>query len=317
MPSKILDDAVNEARTLGIEACWRQWAALGSPATSQATGRATAIIDPEALIFLSVCLQDHERRLRDFVGWWARAGSRFTSVQRAKTIGGQFPEKVQADFVGFATAALDAGDRRWKAQAGTASVVPSRPKGMDKLDFTEPSTLMVRLRAGFGVGAKADVLTYLIGLGGAWSTTSRISFATGYTQTAVREAVEAMSLARLVRSTEERPVQYFAHPDAWASVLELQDIESLPHVVARPPRWRSWSGIFAFLADVGTLSEESGAIDPYLQSSKARDLFEKSKRAFTANNIETPLPSKYPGVKFLEGYRETVRVVCDWVKSNL
>ncbi|NIQ58245.1 MAG: hypothetical protein GWN71_34345, partial [Gammaproteobacteria bacterium] len=112
-------------------------------------------------------------------------------------------------------------------------------------DLDGQCALWLRLRAGLGVGAKADVLAYLLGTGDAWASVSDIARATGYSTVAVRTATAEMVLARFIREAGDRPVRYSAPSDSWADLLELGGD---PPVA---PRWHAWSEIFAFLAGVG------------------------------------------------------------------
>ena len=164
--------------------------------------------------------------------WWASVGSRLTSVQRIRTLAKNFPEDVRHSLGRYASLAAAAGDRRWKRLA--AEEVPGPRgralKGPDVLNLAEASTLMLRLRAAFGVGSKADALAFLLGMGGSWVSVSVISEATGYSGTAIRAAARDMVLGRLIRETENRPARYFVPVKPWADLLE-----SRPYAPPPPP----------------------------------------------------------------------------------
>ena len=144
-----------------VSACWRQWRTLTRAAAGD---EATAsILDPEALVLLSLTVRHRERRLQDLLHWWAKTGSTLLSVQRMRSLLAAFPESVRGDLAWFASACRTSGDRRWQAltrrYADRVADVVARPgKGPDTLELLAPSTLLLRLRAGFGVGAKADML---------------------------------------------------------------------------------------------------------------------------------------------------------------
>lgn len=128
--------------------------------------------------------------------------------ERTKTLAQSFPPPVQDRLREFAYLALEAGDRRWRScAADEAPNLTARPgKGSDAPRLTPAPVLMLRLRAGFGVSAKADVLTYLLGIGGNLATVQSMAEATGYTEATARGAASDMALADLIREAEGRPV---------------------------------------------------------------------------------------------------------------
>ena len=300
-----------------VRTCWAQWVALGSPASAANDAPASAILDPEALVALSLHVQEHERRLADLVRWWARVGSPLTSVQRFQSVAARLPEGAgERVLSAFASQAAEAGDRRWSRHAGgsgAAAAAPTRAKGPDEPTLTEGSTLWLRLRAGFGVGAKADTLAFLLGIDGAWASTRRIAFATGYSTVAARSAASEMALARFVRETSERPAQYSAPVEAWSPVLA-------PTGAAPLPPWRFWSEIFAFLAGAIDWAEQAASPEApgaHVLASRARDLMEKHARAFHADRVPVPRPDAYRGLQAVDGLLETTRVLTDWVEEHL
>ena len=157
MSDKIFKEIRSAVVQAGVQVCWAQWSALGSYATPERTARPISIVDPEALILLSLGLEKEERRLGDMLFWWASVGSRLTSVQRIRTLAKDLPQDVQQSVGRYATLASAAGDRRWTRLAAKETPRPHdrRLKGPEVLNLAEASTLMLRLRAAFGVGSIA------------------------------------------------------------------------------------------------------------------------------------------------------------------
>jgi hypothetical protein len=297
-----------------VAACWAQWVALGSPASGQRLA-ATAIVDPEALIVLSLSVQNRERRLRDLVAWWARSGSGLTSVQRFRSVAAQFPRDSGEQAMGwFAARAAGAGERRWSRHATAGGDAPAaRDKGPDEPSLAESAALLLRLRAGFGVGAKADTLAFLLGTEGAWASTKVIAFATGYSSVAIRSAVSEMALARFIRVTSDGPAEYSISGDAWARLLGLSDAGALP-------RWRFWSDIFAFLAGALAWTDAArapGAPGAHVLASRARDLVDKHARAFDLGRIPVRPPGERLGLEAINALCETVRLVAQWIEAEI
>lgn len=317
-----LEAAGREAGRAATALCWGQWVGLGSSAVPARAARPRSIIDPEALVLLSLFVSHEERRLGDMVAWWAQVGSGLTSLQRLKTVAKRFPDEATSQGLPlFSTLATEAGDRRWR-RAAKGPVPPGfrSGKGPEFLDLVEPSALWPRLRAGFGVGAKADLLAFLLGLGGAWASTKVISFATGYSKVSVRNAAGEMTLARLIRETDGRPSEYLAPPKPWAALLDLDGVDQERSPNHGMPEWRFWAEICAFLANVISLSRLAGPAEgpsKHVMASRARDLMEAHAMAFKFNNIRVPPPEMFKGSSATHGLLETVQIVSTWSDESL
>ena len=59
-----------QAQRTGIAVAWAQWSALTTMAVP-AGARARAMVDPEALVLLSLAVRGRERRLDDLVLGWS------------------------------------------------------------------------------------------------------------------------------------------------------------------------------------------------------------------------------------------------------
>jgi len=325
------DDAVRStveaAREAVLFVAWEQWHSLGSLATPVGKHRAASIVDPEALVLCSLMIRDEERRLDDFLGWWAEKGASLLSVQRMLNLVERFPDQAGVRLGAFAGLAADAGHKRWRRHAVTtgetaALLKPRGGKGRDGLDLVEAPTLMLRLRAGFGVGAKADLLTFLIGNGGVFASVREAAQAVSYTDAAVRNAAQEMALARFIEETGSRPAEYAADVRLWTELLWFNKLsEHIPgtrdHTIG--PAWRYWEHVLAFLtgvlewARIGVQEDWS----PYILSSRARDLYERHKKAFKANRIAVPNPGDHCGTAYLSAFETTVAMLRDWIGSHV
>lgn len=257
------------ARRAAVDAAWRQWAALGASGGAPEVGETT--IDPEALVLVSAQLVEHERRLADSLLWWAGVGAALLSVQRTRSLLKTVPGGAADALAPFAASAVEAGDRRWKSLAGSEGLDARPGKGAAQAHLTDPTALVLRLRAAFGVSAKADVVAVLLGLERA-ATVREVAEATGYTTVAVRGALGEVALAGFAEATGETPAAYWAtRREAWAGLLG-----------DGPPAWGFWAERYAVLLDVAAWGEraEAGGWSDYVAASKARDLVERHARAF-------------------------------------
>jgi hypothetical protein len=246
------------------------------------------------------------------LGWWAVAGSTLLSVQRTTTLLRRFPPSTRARVASFAVAAAAAGDSRWATlarAAGEASLASRGKRGGEPRLAPYPA-LMLRLRAGFGVGVKADLLAILLSMEGTDATVRSLSQASGYTPAAVRRAAQEMETAAFVRQTHGRPVTYYVDPDRWTALLDEKDGTA-------GEGWRSFAQLFACLARVGAWADEQRNASPYVASSAARDLYEAHRPAFELNRIPVPDPAQSAGAEYLDAFAATVRMLGEWLQARL
>ncbi len=319
-----------------VRACWRQWRALKGEGLVAGERPAQAIIDPEALVLASLAMRHREQRLRDVLWWWAHRGARLLSVQRLKTIQTAFPEAMLQGGVGwFASVAMTAGDARWKKLAGgnTSEETARTGKGPVELHLLEPSTLMLRLRAGFGVGAKADLMAFLIGASsalqqkGIWATESVMSKAVSYSRASVARAAAEMSLARFIEASADRPPMYTLDEDAWAGVLRLWDpyrpaknaVLSEASAPFDIPPWRFWSHAFGFLVATHTWAQEASQsqVAPVVNASRARDIVERFKPYLAWSRLPIPDSRLHVGEQYLDPFSTLVDEVLQRVDREL
>jgi hypothetical protein len=260
-------------------------------------------VDPEALVLTSLAFGDREKRLEDMVAAWAREGSFLLSKPRLKSLAADFPASARDRMPDFARYAAEAGNSSWKRLAAPASPSDYRPrdKSLGPLRLIDGPALVLRLRAGFGVNAKADVLALLLGLHGAAAELPVLTAATGYTDRAVRTATEEMVLAGFLTEIRGRPSSFRVDPEPWSQVLQYHRLDRTPGEGPAIPPWHHWAALFAFLAavdDWGRSAERNGW-SAYVASSKARDLYEEHERPLIRAGVD-PLPRRpAPGTEFL------------------
>ncbi len=294
------------------DAAWRQWTALASLPSPAGAPRASALVDPEALVLVSLALRERERRLSDILAWWAEAGVRLLSVQRMKKLASAYSQQVADRLREFAWHAHRmGGDHRWRNLAGTIEApLPRRDKDFGRRPgLIEPPALLLRLRAGFGVGAKADLLGFLLCFrGGAWASIRVIAAATQYTPRALTTAADDMALGRLISATANKPVEYRVLREPWAALLGI-DL----------PEWRFWQPVFAFVA--ATLawagSDRTSAGSDYMLSSEARELVRTHQDAFARNQIDVPRTDDHPGDSYLSAFADTLRMTTSWLEESV
>lgn len=306
--SSMEDDVLEGA----VAATWAQWSALGAGGIG-ADRDLHSIVDPEALVLFSLYLIPAERRLRDFVRWWATVGSERLSVQRTKTLLDRFPEETGDRLGTFGRWAVAAGDKRWRRYATDDSSRLDRDlKGRDYPNLMQSPSLLLRLRAGFGVSAKADVLAYLLGREERAATVRDATWATAYSRATVGGALDDLSRAGFVEEMGGRPARYTTDVASWEGLLF--DAEGRDETF---PSWRHWGEVYAFLAQVVQWTRADDTQSDYVRSSQARDVFDDFERLFEANRIRVPSPERYAGPAYLDGFVQTVERVVQWIPEHL
>lgn len=304
------DSTSASLKTTLLNAVWRQWAALDSLAEERRPAR--AIIDPEALVLVSLQLVEEERRLWDLLSWCGRICPRLLSVQRIKNLAGRFDRAIEDRLEQFAYVAFEEGnDARWKSFDRSAPGIQAR---RSKADASAPllrrrSTLMLLLRRGIGVGIKPDLLAVLIGSEGTPQDIKSLSRATAYSNRAVRRAAEEMAEARLIRIAQESPITYSTDVKGWLTVLQLDP---------PPPRWISWHEVFPLwqrLQEILAYLDENGA--RYTASSRLRDLVETYGATLRTIDPELPDPTHYQGEEYLEPFLNFVTRLETWLQNSV
>lgn len=312
MPDKGLHKAVRRLREATLGTLWRQWGALGAITARGKSAR--SLVDPEALVLMSLSLTEEERRLWDLLYWWARVGATLLSVQRIKNLASMYPESTRARLGGFAYLASREGrDFRWRPLERPLSDKPIRVgKNLGRNpQLINPTALLVRLRVGLGVSVKVDVLCFLLATGDLRANVRTIADAVGYTPRAVHRAVDDMVTARVIQTTGEMPTAYRVDPKPWTELLGVS---------GNVPVWRYWTRMFAFVADLAEWEERENTAmqaSPYLRSSQVRDLMERHRFAFTRNQLIIPNPDDYPGEQYLGAFEETLDKVALWLEQNV
>lgn len=184
----------NSVLTQLLDLLWRQWAALGVP--GYVGSQESNVIDPEALLLLTLTVARHDARLFDEVLTWVDSNGSFLNVHRLQNLVNQydFQAKAQLSAVAEMKGRKSSVALKWKKLAAKYSqaedtplfflvdgqVMPA-PSDPDPIFYkhgllrpaTEiqgparyfPSegmpTLLLRLRALLGVNARCEILCVL------------------------------------------------------------------------------------------------------------------------------------------------------------
>lgn len=294
MPDTSAIDFADNLRRSTLEVLWRQWRTLGATATGSAPTRTT--IDPEALILMSLWMMDHERRLADIVWSWVERHSALVSIQRLGNLRTDLPLIVSQRLAALAEDRVErAKDLRWRSlRKGEAALLGERS---DKVRAAEPrdmswATLLLQLRMGMGVGAKADVLAFTLGLNPhtpEWASVSTIADAVGYTPAAVRRAADDLARARFIHAlntgeSEQGTRMFRGNPEAWGVLLRIDPVIH---------GWGYWRERYRFVIDVLSWydRELERPTTPYARDVAAREILTRHRTALRRDRIVDPFES--------------------------
>ncbi len=305
------DSLASRAREAALEAVWAQWGVLNPMLLRDTSARVpSSIIDPEALVLASLALWEAERRLVDVLAWWAARGATLLSTRRIEALRTSFPAETAERLDHFALWARQGSDTRWKPR--TTDDIPVRlGKGPSELRLSGPATLLLRLRAGFGVSAKSDVLAFLLALNGEPASPKEITRAVGYADKNVRVAARDLAMGGFIEERDSYPIGYASRPGFAAGLVRLLAWDDSAEPV---PNWSHWAAVYAFLLAVASWSEPA---NPYVLSSRARDLYDQHRWLFRSAELRVPDPKHHPGERYLAAFSDTLDVLTTWFTKRL
>ena len=178
-----------------LNRAWIQWIALGVDAVGE---RDDAVVDPEALIALTAELGDADARLRDVSTDWCVAYGRYVNGSRLKQVVRELrtPPAAIGEYVATVAAA---GGPAWPMATQPRSDYTTRGKARLDSAMALPR-LRIRLRAAFGVNARADVLAALLAAPKIGLSVADLTRQTRFTKPNVAFAVDALVLAGLLEA---------------------------------------------------------------------------------------------------------------------
>jgi len=170
---------------------WGAWTELGVSAWTST--HSDWAIDPEPLILFTAWLGDADPRLRDEGTDWCVQNWRHISKARLKNLLREQPDDVAEAFGEFAATVGAHAGISWP---GATHPRPYAVTGRSTLPHLDrPSLVWLRLRAMFGVSARAEILRSFLAHGGGTLSVAALAVATGYTKRNVAEECETLERA--------------------------------------------------------------------------------------------------------------------------
>ena len=253
-----------------LDALWRQWRAIGAAAAGRAVNTQ---VDPEVLCLASLALEAHEPRLWTVMADWLRHGAPLLSVQRFKNVASQFPDG-RASLERPALAVMEGTrDIRWRSllkggvRRGKAPSLPTKQRSAGPT-LDAPPALLLRLRAAFTVGVKADLLAFLLGQPSR-ATVATAAAALGYAKPTVFRALQDLLEAGFAQAADLPAArEYWLQGTAWFGLL------GGPGAIAR---WGFWREILSYICTVVRWDEDLRR-RPVSEYARGTSLHELAKR---------------------------------------
>ena len=263
----------NVVQTRSLEFVWDQWAQMGVLATSRRQDDWAA--DPEALLLVTLEVGRYDARLFEEVSDWMVRNERLMSVRRLRNLCRDETDEALAD--AFLTSVA-----RWRPRPRLAghqpaprlepsrgepffrdSTVPIRrtpdagflkhgwlkpetePSGKSQApDLLAPINFAFRIREILGVGARAEVVRFLLTVDAPRLSTQAVADSAGFAKRNVQEALTSLHAAGVINgSTLSNQHRYGIDGDTWAQLLgltrlpEYRDWPRLLHALRRLVRW--------------------------------------------------------------------------------
>lgn len=308
-----LHRAADTAAKLAVDLATPQWRVVCSDGhqsqDSNPIRRAQSLVDIEALILVSTTFKESHPPFGRLLSWWEGVGDDLISRQRLQTHAARFPKRTAPLWIRAET-------------DGELS--------LNSLDLKKPPLLQLRLRAGFGLNARADLLTCLLGWGGKTASLRDLITATCLAKSSVSKALAAMVSADVVSRTGPRPAKFALSMDPWKEVLGPQAFNHtdsmkfaryLPQRVkyAASPRWRPWMHLFRFLANVSVECSRAR------KNARARGQLahrlhtevELLRRGSWTTGLPLNLPSHATGGQIIDAMPEIVGDLREWYLEHV
>ena len=218
---------------------WSLWGELGA-STWERQHQGWAI-ELEPLIAFTANVGTHDLRLKREAVDWCVTNAGHVSVSQLRHVVKAAPAQYEAAVADFGATVSQFTRRSWPgSDAGDAYDL--QPSGKSRLrGLEEPSMLQLRLRAMFGVGARAEIVRCLLTSPPVGYTVAQIAEPIAYTRRQISADIEMLTSSGMIdRSVGSGPPRY-----------SLTNDQALRTVVgAMPVAAPRWSAIFTVLVEM-------------------------------------------------------------------
>lgn len=227
----------DEVRDLVMGSLWSMWVELGLSGWDR--HHQDSAIDLEALIVTTARLGYRDTRLRNEALDWCVAHGRIASVVRLKHLMA-VANQPTVESLGWFTATVNSQTHlNWPGAAAPLSFKATRRSAAPSL--SRPALLQLRLRALWGVSARAETLRVMLIEGDRFMGVSEVAAAAAYGKDAVADALENLYRGGLLDAGEVRNQRVFR-------VRRTDDLSALIAPLPDPKRSWPWQSVLPIMA---------------------------------------------------------------------
>lgn len=260
---------------------WSLWTEIGVSGVDRKHSHHA--IDPEPLIIYTAALQDTDPRLRDESTDWCTRYYTFISKARLRNLMKSQDESTRKAFGKYAATVNAHAPARWPGFQRSKPRVFT-PSGKSSADFSRPSLLRLRMRALYGVGARAEILTSFLAEPSV--SKSAIEFAAvGYAKRNIAQILSEFHMAGLLNA---EPVSNRIH----YRLARRKSLERLADPL--PKHFLDWSELLTFLTVARTLAKNSERKTSRVSAVNARGLLQRFETSLAGLYEQMPRPESSP-----------------------
>lgn len=313
---------------------WNEWAQVG--VLADVHRESSWATDPEALLLFTLQVGRSDARLFDETLDWLARNAGLIGIQRFRN----HYASARDEQLGEATVAWLARQVPAHLQARKAKRVsepeklfydaraPTRPdpaflehgflkqttersRKSQGPELTKPVNFAFRLRRGFGVGSRAEVMRFLLtatrrsGVGSRpIFTTLAVAYAAGFVKRNVQDTLNSLAAAgwieHVIRGSEHL---YGIDADRWRPVVWRADLQL--------PAYRDWTHALQAFSQLHRWLNEPRAEDlsPYMRASEARRLFTEISPSLGYAGIPMTQRASAEGADYWEAFVEWVQQI--------
>ncbi|MDP1608730.1 MAG: hypothetical protein Q8L98_05405 [Chlamydiales bacterium] len=224
-----------------ISLAWRLWNTLGVAGDS--SQYQDCFIDLEALIILTAVLGKSDPRLLEETLDWCSKYHSFVSISRLRTFIEELKPQIDIPFSLFAATLNSISQSKWPIFVKVSPLSLTLKGKSHPPNYKIPALLGLRLRALFGVGARADLVTFFL-IQQSRPFTAADTVEIGYNKRTLADTLDSFFQAGLVTCSMARNQKQYqlVKKDQLTGL-----VGELPHLI---PNWRSLIVVFITLRDV-------------------------------------------------------------------
>lgn len=250
----------SEFKDLLLDLLWSLWEELGVPGTV-VRRHGNVFIDPEPLVLFTALHGRLDPRLRDESIDWVISHGEYLSKARIKNLLKSWTAEDDTYFARYAATVNEYSELGWPDDGATAFSFRPRGRAVMK-ELAQSPLLSLRIRAMFGVSARAELVRVFVSNPDAAFTATELAEETAYVRRQVVRALESLQLAGLIRSLR-------AGANTRYALAREADLAALigPRP-ARSPRWQAVLLVLKEILDLLDRADSQGELEASLSVSR-------------------------------------------------